>query len=189
MKIFIFCSIIIILVFAGCSINENKKEKEKEEIPATESLKVGDKAPDFTLKSQNHDDITLSNILTKSIVVLYFYPKDETLICTNQACAFRDSYEDFKQAGAEVIGISSDTVESHKNFEKNHKLPFILLSDPGAKVRKQYGVKTTGIPGRVTFVIDKNGIIQFIFESQMKYKAHVERALNIIKQLNEKKEK
>jgi thioredoxin-dependent peroxiredoxin len=110
--------------------------------------------------------------------VLFFYPKDDTPGCTKQACAFRDEYEAFGQLDAEVIGISSDSVESHKNFAEKHSLPFLLLSDEGGKVRKLYGVPTTfGLfPGRVTYVIDAEGVVGHIFASQLGVEKHVEEA-------------
>src|SRR5215470_17739362 len=120
-------------------------------------VQAGDKAPDFTLPSQSGEPVRLSDRLGERVVVLYFYPKDETAGCTREACAFRDSYEVFAEAGAEVIGISSDSVESHAGFAGHHKLPFTLLSDKGGRVRKSYGVPATLglLPGRVTYVIDR----------------------------------
>ncbi len=119
------------------------------------------------------------------VVVLYFYPKDNTRGCTAEACAFRDSHEVFAEAGAEVIGISSDSVDSHAGFASRHRLPFVLLSDKGAAVRKRYGVPTTlGIlPGRVTYVIDRNGTVRHIFSSMTNIDQHVGDALAVVKQL------
>ena len=117
--------------------------------------------------------------------MIYFYPKDETKGCTAEACTFRDSYEQFKEHNAEVIGISSDSQESHRNFAANHKLPFTLLSDPGGKIRKLFGVPANMmgvIPGRVTYVVDKKGIIQLVFNSQTEFDKHAEKALTIIKE-------
>jgi len=120
-------------------------------------VQAGDKAPDFTLPSQAGEQVRLSDRLGERVVVLYFYPKDETPGCTREACAFRDSYEVFTDAGAEVIGVSSDSAESHAAFAGHHKLPFTLLSDEGGRVRKSYGVPATLglLPGRVTYVIDR----------------------------------
>lgn len=103
-------------------------------------------------------------------VVVYFYPKDDTPGCTAEACAFRDQYQDFTQAGAEVIGISSDGPESHAHFAGKHRLPFVLLSDQGGAVRKAYGVSAMLglLPGRVTFVLDKSGTIRHMFSSQLR---------------------
>src|SRR5688572_26536977 len=104
------------------------------------NLSIGDRAPDFTLPTQNGTTVTLSELLKKGPVVVYFYPRDETPGCTAEACAFRDSYEVFQKAGAEVVGISDDSVESHGKFAQNHRLPFILASDVGGKVKNAYGV-------------------------------------------------
>ncbi|HMB67196.1 MAG TPA: peroxiredoxin, partial [Candidatus Bathyarchaeia archaeon] len=122
----------------------------------------------------------------KKNIVLYFYPKDFTRGCTAEACGFRDSYEAFKDLGAEVIGISSDNQTSHRDFAQRHHLPFILLSDVDGEVMKAYGVKKTlGLfAGRVSFVIDKRGIIRLIFSSQTRVTAHVGEALNVLKSLS-----
>ena len=106
-------------------------------------VQVGERAPDFTLPDQKGKDVRLSDLLGKKNIVLYFYPKDDTSGCTAEACSFRDSYEVFKDAGAEVLGVSSDTVDSHQRFAMKHRLPYILLSDAGGTLRKQYGVPAT----------------------------------------------
>src|SRR5215467_13658832 len=108
--------------------------------PAKGKIQVGDLTPDFTLLNQSGAPVSLGDFLGKKHIVLYFYPKDNTSLCTEEACAFRDSYEVFKDAGAEVIGVSSDSVESHQQFASRHHLPFILLSDTKGVVRKRYGV-------------------------------------------------
>jgi len=148
-------------------------------------VKAGDKAPDFTLPSQTGENVTLSEFFGKKNIVLYFYPKDESSACTKEACTFRDNYEVFKELGAEVIGISSQSVESHKSFASHHNLQFILLSDEDNKVRKLYGVASTFgvLPGRVTYIIDKEGIIRHIFSSQFQPQKHIDEALNILKKL------
>jgi len=148
-------------------------------------VKLGDKAPDFTLLSQTGENVTLSKFFGKKNIVLYFYPKDESSGCTKEACTFRDNYEAFKELGAEVIGISSQSVESHKSFASHHNLPFILLSDDENKVRKLYGVPSTfrALPGRVTYIIDKEGIIRHIFSSQFQPEKHIDEALNILRKL------
>jgi len=123
----------------------------------TTKVMEGQAAPDFTAPRTGGGEFRLSEFRGKSAVVLYFYPKDETPGCTAEACAFRDSYEIFVDAGAEVVGVSGDSVDSHERFAEHHELPFILISDKGGALRRQYGVKATlGVwPGRVTFVIDK----------------------------------
>jgi peroxiredoxin Q/BCP len=151
---------------------------------ASTQIKVGDQAPDFSIPDQNGKMIQLSNFKGKPIV-LYFYPKDETPGCTKEACSFRDAYEDFKKVGAEVIGISSDDAQSHKNFAAHHRLPFVLLSDEGGKVRKEFGVPSSlgFLPGRVTYVIDGKGVVRNIFSSQINIQKHISEALEVIKKM------
>lgn len=148
-------------------------------------MAIGEKAPLFSLPNNAGEIINLEDYLGKKILVIYFYPKNETAGCTAEACSFRDRYELFTQANAEVIGISSDSLESHTNFSSKYKLPFTLLSDRDNKVRKLYGVKATFgiIPGRATYIIDKKGIIQHIFVSQFNPKKHVDMALKIIEEI------
>ena len=148
-------------------------------------LKIGDKAPQFILPDQNGKLINLNDFIGKTNLVVYFYPKDESYGCTKEACSFRDSYEDFKESGAEVIGISADSEGSHKDFAANHKLPFILLSDKDKKVARLYGVgKTLGIlPGRVTFIIDKQGIVRGIYSSQTNFQKHVDEAIEVLRKI------
>jgi peroxiredoxin Q/BCP len=148
-------------------------------------VNVGDKAPDFTLPSQMGDNVTLSEYFGKKNVVLYFYPKDETRGCTREACEFRDRYDVFTGLGAEVLGVSSDTLESHKSFATHYGLPFLLLSDEKGEVRKLYGVPSSMgiIPGRVTYIIDKKGVVRHIFNSQFQPEKHIEEALKILKEL------
>jgi len=140
---------------------------------------VGSKAPDFTLPSQSGEMVRLKEFLGEKVVILYFYPKDDTPGCTKEACAFRNEHEEFEKLDAEVIGISSDSVESHRRFAEKHDLSFTLLSDEGGKVRKLYGVSNTfGIfPGRVTYVIDEAGVVRHVFSSQIGAVKHVEEAL------------
>lgn len=150
---------------------------------STSKVEVGAPAPDFTLTNQHGKPVKLSDYKGKSAVVLYFYPKDNTPGCTAEACSFRDSYDVFKEAGAEVIGVSSDSSDSHQGFADKHGLPFVLLADQGGSVRKLYGVPSTFglLPGRVTYVIDKDGIVRHIFNSQFGATKHVEEALKILK--------
>ncbi len=149
------------------------------------SLRVGDPAPDFTLPSTTGASIRLSDYRGKSEVVLYFYPKDNSPVCSAEACSFRDSYEAFREAGAEVIGISSDPAESHQQFARRFRLPFVLLSDAGGAVRSLYGVpKTFGVfPGRTTYLIDRQGIVRHIFTSPLQYGKHVTEALGVLRGL------
>jgi thioredoxin-dependent peroxiredoxin len=131
------------------------------------------------------DNVTLSEYLGKKNIVLFFYPKDETRGCTKEACSFRDNYEELTHLDAEVLGISAQSVESHKTFATHHGLPFILLSDEDNKIRKLYGVPTTLglLPGRVTYIIDKEGTVRHIFNSQTQPQQHVEEAKKTLKQL------
>jgi peroxiredoxin Q/BCP len=149
------------------------------------TVKVGDKAPDFTLPSQMGDNVTLSEFLGKKNIVLYFYPKDETAGCTKEACSFRDSYEELTSLGAEVLGVSGQSVESHVAFASHYGLPFILLSDEGNKIRELYGVPSSMgiIPGRVTYIIDKKGIVRHIFNSQTQAARHVEEAKQTLREI------
>ena len=146
-------------------------------------IKVGDKAPEFTLPSQDGTQVSLSDFLGKKNVIVYFYPKDDTPGCTKEACAFRDQYQVFTDAGAEVIGISGDSQQSHKQFATKYNLPFTLLCDTNNKVRQLYDVPATLwiLPGRVTYIIDKEGIIRHIFDSMLDFEAHVKEALKTLK--------
>jgi len=154
---------------------------------ADKAIGVGDVAPDFTLSAQTGEQITLSDYRGDKVVVLYFYPKDETRGCTAEACAFRDSYEEFAQAGAQVIGVSSDSVDSHDRFARKYDLPFVLVADAGGEVRKNYGIPSTlGIlPGRFTYVIDRDGVVQHVFTSMVNIGKHINSALDVVKSLNQ----
>jgi len=148
-------------------------------------IKVGDAAPEFDLTDGAGKRVRLSDFRGKRNVVLYFYPKDDTPGCTKEACSFRDSYQSFTDAGAEVIGVSSDDGASHQKFAEKFHLPFTLVSDTGGGVRKRYGVPATLglLPGRVTFVIDRDGIVRHVFNSQLQATKHVDEALTVIKKL------
>ena len=148
------------------------------------ALKVGDKLPNFKAKDTNGNLFDSQDYVGKQPLVIYFYPKDETKVCTEQACSFRDNYEEFKELGAEIIGISADTVQSHINFKKKFNLPFILLSDYDKKLRKLFQVENDFlfIPGRQTFVANKEGEIVLTFNS-MSGKIHIEKALKIVQKM------
>lgn len=148
------------------------------------ALKIGDKLPDFSAKDTNENTFNSQDYIGKKSLVIYFYPKDETKVCTQQACSFRDNYQEFKDLGAEVIGISADTVTSHLKFKSKFNLPFVLLSDNDKKLRKLFGVENDFliIPGRQTYVVDKNGLIRMIFNS-MSGNIHIEKALKTLKKL------
>ncbi|CAG0972071.1 cytosolic tryparedoxin peroxidase, trypanosomatid typical 2-Cys peroxiredoxin [Myxococcaceae bacterium] len=144
---------------------------------------VGDRAPDFELADAAGRPFRLSALRGRKAVVLYFYPKDDTPGCTKEACSFRDHYQDFVDAGAEVVGVSSDDGASHERFSKKYDLPFTLLSDEAGAVRKLYGVPATLglLPGRVTFVIDREGVVRHVFNSQLAATRHVEEALRTLR--------
>lgn len=148
-------------------------------------IQVGDKAPDFTLPAQSGEPVRLADRLGERVVVLYFYPKDDTRGCTAEACAFRDSHEVFTDAGAEVIGVSSDSADKHAAFAGKYKLPFTLLADQGGQVRKRYGVPAVLglLPGRVTYVIDRQGTVRHVFNSMTGISQHVNEALEVVRQL------
>ena len=148
------------------------------------SLSPGESAPDFELKDQNGHAVRLSALRGLSAVVLYFYPKDDTSGCTKEACSFRDQFTAFRRLTAEVLGVSSDSEAAHRAFVAKYNLPFRLLSDPGGRVRQLYGVKATLgiIPGRKTFVIDREGIIRAMFASQFQPEEHIRQALAALSQ-------
>lgn len=151
-----------------------------------DAIKVGDRAPDFTLPAQDGKDVSLKDYAGKKAVVLYFYPRDNTPVCTKEACSFRDQYEVFAKKDTEVVGVSADSVESHKDFASAQHLPFKLLSDKGNTVRKAYGVASSMgmMPGRVTYVIDKQGIVRLVFNSQLDAQKHVDEALKVLEEIN-----
>lgn len=146
------------------------------------AVKIGELAPDFTLPTQTGNPVTLSSFRGQKAVVLFFYPKDDTPGCTIESCAFRDRYQVFQEMGAEVIGISADSVNSHQQFATKHNLPFILASDTNNQVRQLFGVPNTlwVMPGRVTYVIDQQGIVRQIFDSMFDFQGHVEQALKVL---------
>jgi peroxiredoxin Q/BCP len=149
-------------------------------------LKIGSIIPSFVLPDQNGNLFNIDSVKGKKNLVIYFYPKDDTPGCTAQACSFRDQFEVFQEADAVIIGISGQSVKSHKEFALKHRLTFTLLSDEGNKIRKQFGVPTNFLgllPGRVTYVADKTGKIIYIFNSQTQATKHVDEALRILKRV------
>lgn len=144
-------------------------------------LQVGDRAPDFTAQTHTGQTIRLADFVGQRGLVLFFYPRDGTPVCTQEACSFRDSYEQFTAAGVEVIGVSGDSTSSHQEFAQRHQLSFPLISDTGGTLRKAFGVSSILglIPGRVTFVIDREGIIRLIYSALFASDEHVRQALRI----------
>ena len=170
--------IYLLLFLAYITFNNNDKSMSK--------IKIGSTIPEFTLPDQNGNIFNISSVLGKKNLVIYFYPKDDSPGCTAQACSFRDQFEVFMEADAVIIGISGQSVESHKEFAEKHRLSFTLLSDEDNKIRKLFGVKANllgMVPGRVTFVADKTGKVIYIFNSQSQATKHVDEALRILKEL------
>jgi peroxiredoxin Q/BCP len=150
-------------------------------------IKTGSSIPVFTLPDQNGNLFDINSVIGKKNLVIYFYPKDDTPGCTNEACSFRDQFEVFKEADAVIIGISGQSVESHKEFAEKHRLSFTLLSDEGNNIRNQFGVPANFLgllPGRVTYIADKTGKVIYVFNSQTQATKHVDEALRILKELN-----
>lgn len=146
-------------------------------------IHVGDRAPDFSATTHDGRTVRLADFLGHRGLVLFFYPRDGTPVCTQEACAFRDSYEQFTAAGVEVIGVSSDSESTHRDFAAQHHLSFPLISDADGALRKAFGVpKTLGVfPGRVTYVIDKDGIVRLVFSAQLASDEHVRQALDAVR--------
>jgi peroxiredoxin Q/BCP len=171
MKILLF--ITTILSLTSCQ-GQNTKNKE---------LKVGDTIPTFTLTDQDGKVFNSADHIGNHSLVIFFYPKDESMVCTKEACSFRDRYSDLVKAGAIVIGINGGSVESHKKFQTNDRLPYPLLSDSGNKVLNAFGVpKQFFMTGRKTFVVDKTGKIAFTYNSSLKGSRHAEEALAWLQQ-------
>ncbi len=147
------------------------------------TLQPGTPAPDFELPDATGTSIRLSEFKGKNAVVLYFYPKDDTGVCTKQACSFRDDFASFSDQGAVILGVSDDSTASHEAFSAKYKLPFPLLSDKGGRVRKLFGVtKKFGVlPGRVTFVIDREGVIRHVYSALLESDQHVREALSALR--------
>jgi peroxiredoxin Q/BCP len=148
--------------------------------------KIGYTAPGVQLSLSNGQRVALADLYHDHPVVLFFYPKDGTRVCTKEACAFRDAYQDFVDAGATVVGVSSDSADSHQAFADEHRLPYHLATDKGGALRRAFGVpKTLGfLPGRVTYVIDCQGVVRMAFSAQLAADRHVREALAAVRQLS-----
>lgn len=179
------CCAVMVCVTVSLGTLDVVAQHSPEHPMAQKSLSVGDPIPAFSLKSGTGEVVTREDLLGKGPVVIYFYPRDETTGCTAQACSFRDSYEVFTDAGAEVVGVSSDTVASHEAFAQHHRLPFILLADTERTLRRAFGVpRTLGLlQGRVTYVSDSEGVIRHVFDSQVRVNQHVSEALKVVQSL------
>jgi peroxiredoxin Q/BCP len=168
----------IIINWSGKSFNKNTSDMN--------TIVVGNMVPDFTLPDQNGKLFDIKSVIGTKKLVIYFYPKDDSPGCTKEACYFRDLYEVFKETDAVIIGISGQSVESHKKFAEKYRLSFTLLSDKGNKIRKLFGVPTNVLgllPGRVTYVADRMGKVVYIFNSQAQAERHVDEALKILKEI------
>lgn len=146
------------------------------------AIQIGDLVPSFILKDQNGNDFDISALLGRKKLVIFFYPQDGSLNCTREACYFRDLSDVFDEVDAVLIGISGQSVESHKEFAEKNRLKYTLLSDPGNIVRKLFGVPGIVfglIPGRVTYVADRSGKVVYIFNSQTETQRHADEALKI----------
>lgn len=145
------------------------------------TLGIGDRIPDFTLQDQDGKTVNIRDYIGKKKLVIYFYPKDESAVCTKEACSFRDSYADFTDEGVEVIGINAGSVESHRAFKTHHRLPFTLLSDPGNKVLKQFGIRNVlFLTGRETFLVGLDGKIAASFRGFLNGAAHAQKMLSLL---------
>jgi peroxiredoxin Q/BCP len=152
---------------------------------ARSRLRLGDVAPDFMAELHTGEQLRMADFRGRQVVVLFFYPRNNTSICTREACAFRDAFEAFTEAGAVVIGVSGDSLDRHRSFAERQSLPFYLVSDRGGSISRAYGVpKRLGLlPRRATFVIDRDGVVRHAFESLFTADRHVSEALAIVRQL------
>lgn len=169
---------VYVLLFSIYAFTSPEKNMKK--------IEVGSLLPEFTLTDQNGNSFSISSVLNKKNLVIYFYPKDDSPGCTKEACAFRDQFEVFNEADALIIGISGQSVKSHKKFAEKYHLSFTLLSDEGDKIRNLFGVPVNFLgllPGRVTYIVDKTGKVVYIFNSQTQAEKHVEEALRILKSM------
>jgi len=172
--------ILFILYFSFSSSSQTTNNIDMKKI------EIGSSIPAFTLNDQNGTLFDINSVLGKKNLFIYFYPKDDSPGCTKEACYFRDQFEVFNEVDALIIGISGQSVESHKAFAEKYRLTYTLLSDEGNKVRKLFGVPTNFfglLPGRVTYIIDKTAKVTYIFDSQIQATQHVDEALRILKTL------
>jgi peroxiredoxin Q/BCP len=178
-----YLAVYLLLFIIYFTFNSNAQTNKNTEM---KKIEVGDSIPTFSLKDQNGNQFDISTIIGKKKLVIYFYPKDDSPGCTKEACYFRDQFDVFNQADALIIGISGQSVESHNKFAEKYKLNYTLLSDEENNVRKLFGVPTNLfglLPGRVTYIINKEGKVVYIFNSQIKAAEHVDEALKILKEL------
>ncbi len=148
------------------------------------TLDIGTPAPNFKGRIDSEKYISLSDFKGKMNVVLYFYPKDNSPGCTREACKFRDEIEDFQKLDAVVIGVNRAGLDSHKKFIEKRELPFEIISDSDGAIYRSYDVKGGFISERVTYIIDKEGIIRGVFNSQMKYLQHPDYAREVLDKIS-----
>lgn len=176
LKLVLIVSVLVVGVMA-CA------QEQKKEGNVMKTLEIGDEVPRFVLEDQYGQEFDVADYIGKKILVIYFYPKDESPGCTKEACAFRDDFADYTDAGATVIGINSGTVQSHKAFAEKHRLPFTLLSDPGNEVLKAFGVKNVlFLTGRETFVVGLDGRLTFKYRALMNAREHNDRVLAFLRE-------
>lgn len=178
-----YLAVYLLLFIIYFTFNSNAQTNKTNEM---KKIEIGDSIPTFSLKDQNGNQFDISTVIGKKKLVIYFYPKDDSPGCTKEACYFRDQFDVFNQADALIIGISGQSVESHSKFAEKYRLNYTLLSDEGDKIRKLFGVPTNLfglLPGRVTYIINKEGKVVYIFNSQTKVAEHVDEALRILKEL------
>lgn len=153
-------------------------------------MKIGDACPIFELEDQHGTIFSISDYIGKDILVIFFYPKDDTPGCTKEVCSFRDSFQNFSELGCKVVGISSDSAKSHLQFANKHQLPYPLLSDSKKIVRKLFHVPSNLfglIPGRVSYIVDKKGTIRGVFNALTDPYGHVLHALELAEILIQEK--
>jgi thioredoxin-dependent peroxiredoxin len=174
---------ISLLLFSFYFISNANSQTVNSKNPDT--IRVGSTVPSFSLNDQFGHLFNIDSVKGKKNLVIYFYPKDDSPVCTKEACTFRDQFDVFTNQDALIIGISGQSVESHLNFAKKNRLNFTLLSDEGNKVRKLFGVPSglLGIPGRVTYIVDKKGKVVFVFNSQLNGEKHIQESIRILKEL------
>ena len=153
------------------------------------AIQIGDQCPQFNLPDQHNQLIDILQFIGQKNLVIYFYPKDDTPGCTKEACSFRDQFDVFNSFDCEVIGISSDSPKKHLEFATKYNLRFTLLADTDKSVRKAFGVPSNLfglLPGRVTYIIDKKGVVRGIYNSQTDPLGHIDKAIETLKNLDEK---
>lgn len=178
-----YLSVYFVLFFLYFSLKNGTQLTNSTEMG---KIEVGSTIPLFSLKDQYGQMFNLDSVIGKKKLVIYFYPKDDSPGCTKEACSFRDQFDVFNEADAMIIGISAQSVESHLKFANKHRLNYTLLSDTKNKIRKLFGVPTNFfglIPGRVTYIVNKEGVVEFIFDSQVQAEKHVDEALRILQEI------